>query len=74
MCYIKGKITKDFGKVAFYWMEKAAQSGIADAQYYVGKSYLLGSEVEQSYEEADYWLHKAADQGHEKARNILENK
>lgn len=46
-----------------YWFGKAAEQGLADAQYNLGVFYVAGWGVPQDYAKAAYWYGKAAEQG-----------
>jgi len=52
----------DYGTALKVWMS-AAQSGDADAQYYVGTLYEKGAEGQPSYSQAASWYEKAAERG-----------
>ncbi|MEZ5938652.1 MAG: tetratricopeptide repeat protein [Hyphomonadaceae bacterium] len=54
-----------------YWFRKAAEAGVAEAQYSLGDMYRVGDGVAQSDEDAFEWTRKAAEQGHAKAQNAL---
>ena len=45
------------------WCRKAAEQGVAVAQFNLGDFYYEGEGVEQSYTEAVIWYRKAAEQG-----------
>lgn len=45
------------------WLRKAAELGVARAQYLVGRMYRTGDGVPMSPDDALYWLKKAADGG-----------
>jgi TPR repeat protein len=45
------------------WYRKAAEQGVAEAQFALGCSYEFGDGVPANYEEATKWFRKAADQG-----------
>lgn len=49
---------------SFNYYEKAADSGDANAQYYVGKCYYDGKGVKQDYNRAFVYFKRAADKGH----------
>jgi TPR repeat protein len=49
------------------WLHKAAEQGIAAAQYDLGGCYMVGSTVKADYKKAAEWFRKAADQGHKEA-------
>ena len=70
--YEKGEgVEQDF-KEAVKWCQKAADQGLADAQYGLGVMYYNGLEVEQDKMEGIKWLRKAAEQGYTKAQEALE--
>ena len=50
---------------------KAAEQGLANAQFNLGVMYHKGRGVPQSYEEAAKWFRKAAEQGDTKAIQAL---
>ena len=56
---------------AVTWFRKAAEQGLAKAQYNLGVSYANGRGVTQSYTEAVKWYRKAAEQGVAKAQYNL---
>lgn len=58
-------------KDAFYWYKKAAEQGHMDAQYEVGRCFILGVGTAKDIEEGKKWLNKAADQGHKEAQREL---
>jgi TPR repeat protein len=49
------------------WLYKAAEQGIAAAQYDLGGCYMVGSVIKADYQKAAEWFRKAADQGYKKA-------
>jgi len=49
---------------AFQWYSKAADQGLAQAQYNLAEKFEHGRGVAQSDEEAVQWYRKAAEQGH----------
>jgi TPR repeat protein len=55
-------LAQDYGQ-AFEWSRKAADQGIALAQFSVARLYLEGNGVAQSYPQALEWTLKAANQG-----------
>ena len=57
-----GGVAQSYEKAA-KWYQKAADQGVAKAQYNLGNCYRLGQGVAQSYEKAAKWYQKAADQG-----------
>lgn len=56
---------------AFYWFEKAALRGDAQACLNVGTMYAKGEGVAQDFSKAAFWFQKAADQGNESAQYNL---
>lgn len=56
---------------SFNYYEKAADSGDANAQYYVGVCYAGGVGVEKDLNKAIEYLKKAADQGSDAAKETL---
>jgi len=63
-------VTKDLEK-SRQWFLRAAEQGIAAAQYHLGYMYDTGEGVEQSDRYAFLWYRKAAEQGHPKAQTNL---
>ena len=55
-------MVQDYNK-AFYWLEKAARSGYADAQFALGEMYQLGIAMNSDNERAYLWFNLAAAQG-----------
>ena len=53
---------------AVSWYRKAAEQGLADAQYNLGWMYALGRGVPEDYAQGYAWLSIAASQGREKAK------
>ena len=58
-------------KKAFEWYEKAAEQGIAMAQFYLGLMCERGVGVDQDDSMAMRWYAKAAAQGHEDAQMAI---
>ena len=58
---------------AVKWYRKAADQGVAGAQFSLGVCYDFGDGVTQDYAEAVKWYRKAADQGIAGAQNNLGN-
>ncbi len=52
-------------------VREAAESGNAEAQFFLGLMYEKGAGVEKNYKQADAWYRKAARQGHALAQNNL---
>lgn len=65
-----GGVTQDY-KQAVYWWTKAANQGIAAAQYNLGVGYYNGKGVARDYKQAVYWYTKAANQGYANAQYNL---
>lgn len=63
-----GKDAIDDKLTGLYMLEKAAEQGHADAQYYCGTKYDLGIYTEVNHEKALCWYEKAAEQGHADAQ------
>jgi uncharacterized protein len=63
-------VTKDEAE-AVKWYRKAAEQGLAVAQYFLGVMYANGSGVTKDETEAVKWHRKAADQGDERAKAAL---
>ena len=53
------------------WYRRAAEQGLADAQYNLGVTYIIGKGVPQDYAEAVYWFRQAVEQGHAAAQYSL---
>ena len=54
-------------KKAIEWYKKAAEQGLASAQFNLGNMYYHGQGVDMNYKKAIEWYEKAAKQGHAKA-------
>ena len=63
-------VPQDYAE-AVRWYRKAADAGIAAAEYNLGRSYFTGHGVPQDYAEAFRWSRKAADSGHAAAQTNL---
>ncbi len=61
-------VPQDF-EIAAMWFRKAADKGVAAAQYYLGLQYDNGQGVTQSYVQAAVWYQMAAKQGYAQAQN-----
>ena len=57
--------------MAITWFRKAADQGLAEAQYYVGLCFELGTGVNQDYLEAAKWFSLAAQQNLPEAQYML---
>ena len=69
--YGKGQdVTQDYAE-AVKWFRKAAEQGVAAAQFNLGIMYDNGLGVTQDYAEAVKWFRKAAEQGYAKAQYNL---
>ena len=71
--YLKGASAYNNGDYveAVNWFRKAAEQGLATAQYDLGCCYYNGTGVPRSYREATEWFRKAAEQGHVEAQYNL---
>ena len=56
---------------AVRWFRKAAEQGLADAQFLLGWAYYHGQGVPQDFAEAARWFRRAADQGDANAQYYL---
>ena len=71
--YIMGRFyvqEQNFEK-ATEWIQKAAEQGHNEAQYFLGGCYFKGIGVLQDFEKAAEWFQKAAEQGHVEACDYL---
>lgn len=66
-------VPRDDSKV-FYWIQKAADQGIAEAERYVGDAYMNGEGVDRDTDKAVIWYSKAGNHGNLAAQNILGSK
>ena len=62
--YFNGKGVKQDDGEAVRWIRKAADQGVADAEFNLGTIYEYGQGVQLEYAEAARWYRKAAEQGH----------
>jgi TPR repeat protein len=69
--YAMGSGVDQDGSKAVYWLERAAGSGIVDAQTMVGTLYFTGVGTSVDLDKARYWLGKAAANNDEVAKNML---
>jgi TPR repeat protein len=68
--YANGQgVTQDYAK-AVGWCKKAADQGVASAQYQLGVMYAQGQVVPRDYVQAHIWTNLAAAQGDEEAAKI----
>jgi TPR repeat protein len=69
--YANGRsVPKDDAEAA-RWYRKAAEQGLADAQYNLGIAYRLGRGVPKDDAEAFRWFRQSAEQGTALAQAIL---
>ena len=69
--YDKGQgVPQDYARAVGWW-RKAAEQGMAEAQYNLGIAYDNGQGIPQDYAEAMKWFRKAAEQGYAKAQYNL---
>lgn len=69
--YLTGRGVTEDPTRAFVWYHKAADQGLADAQYILGYMYRFGHGVRGNITLAIDWLQKAAAQEHTKAFGLL---
>src|SRR5437763_531952 len=70
-CYKNGKKTEKNLEKAFYWYQKAAESGNKSAMNNLAICYENGKGTEKNLEKAFYWFQKAAENGNGNAMNNL---
>lgn len=71
--YLDGTGTpRDYVK-AMMWSRRAAEQGIAEAQYNVGSMYLRGWGVPMDEAQARAWYERSASQGFEMAKRRLQD-
>lgn len=58
---------------AMKWMERAAEAGLTDGQYFWGSLLAAGVGMDKDWENATYYLEKAARKGHDWAQYHLAN-
>ena len=58
-------------KTSIEYLQKSAENGYAEAQFYMGMSCWSGHVVAQDKDEAIKWYRKAAEQGHAEAKKAL---
>ena len=63
-------VNQDY-KTAVKWYALAAEQGLANAQYNLGRMYSLGQGVNQDDKQAAEWVTRAAEQGHAEAQLVL---
>ena len=69
--YYKGDgVPQDYAQ-AVSWLRKAADQGIAHAQYDLGAMYYSGNGVNKDHSEALKWFIRASDNGDSDAKKIL---
>ena len=73
LCYSAGTGVTTNSYEAVKWYKKAAEQGVAGAQYYLGICYLEGDGVRKNRPEAMRLFQKAAEQGHEDAKKALQH-
>jgi TPR repeat protein len=72
MLYESGDVTfKKDAKKSSEWLRKSADQGYADAQFFLGLNYMLGSGVLENRKKTVYWYKKAVAQGHPGAQYAL---
>jgi TPR repeat protein len=73
VCFNNGRGAAKDPDEAVKWWRKAAEQGLAGAQFNLGECFMYGQGVAKDPDEAVKWYHKAAEQGHAKAREQLEH-
>jgi hypothetical protein len=68
--YMGWGVPQDYAQAAVWW-RKAAEQGVAEAQYNLGLLYNKGRGVPQDYAQAAAWYRKAAEQGDADAQTNL---
>ena len=68
--YADGQGVQEDIDQAISWLRKAAEQGLAEAQYELGQMYANGRGVPQDDTLAEMWLRKAAEQGHTNTPSI----
>ena len=58
-------------KKAFFWYEKSAQQGNAEAQFILGSMYYVGKGVSKNSKKTFFWHEKSAQQGNAEAQGML---
>ena len=66
--YAKGRGVRQDDAQAAQWFRKAAEQGVAQAQYNLAVMYAKGRGVRQDGEQAVQWFRKAAEQGYPQAQ------
>ena len=61
--YVQGRGVRQDDAQAVQWYRKAAEQGLAEAQYNLGVMYAKGEGVRQNYKIAKEWFGKACDNG-----------
>jgi TPR repeat protein len=69
--YARGEGSGNQDERAFLWLGKAAERGIADAQYQIARMYMLGRGVDQDFIKARVWYERAAEQSVSEAQFAL---
>ena len=69
--YANGRgVLRDY-KAAAEWFRRAAEQGVAEAQFILGQMCRTGEGVPQDYKAAAQWSRRAAEQGHADAQYNL---
>ena len=66
--YVQGRGVRQDDAQAAQWFRKAAEQGVAQAQYNLGVMYAKGRGVRQDGEQAVQWFRKAVEQGYPQAQ------
>ena len=70
--YYQGEGVAKDEQEAVVWIRRAADQGLADAQFILGLMHLKGKGVAQDPKQAAAWLCRAADQDHAQAKAALQ--
>lgn len=71
--YFEGKGVEQDDYQTFFWVKKAAEQGLTEAQCILGIMYFYGQGVATNYVESFKWLKLGAQNGCQSAIKILRN-
>ena len=69
--FANGEHVQENYETAVKYFRKAAEQGLASAQYNLGYFYYYGHGVPEDEDAAQYWMQKAAEQGDKDAAEFL---
>lgn len=69
--YYNGQGVNEDRQEAVKWMQKAAEQGYVNAQFFMGTAYDSGEVIQRNLPEAAKWYRKAAEQGHVRSQYNL---